>query len=264
MEKKIVFALVILAVALSSTFFVFQNRLFGTDVHAKLSGTMQIIVVPYFSPTSNLWKTVYAMADEHPGTIKYVIINPCSGPCGSVLTPDWDNVISVLKSKGVKTLGYIFSTSENFSNINYYMNGPEVPTDGIFFDSEGSTNNLANFKPYADYVHRLGGVVYINPGYNYTYVGDYLASGEADIANIYEIDSNSSHQIVSNKAYPPWKVSVIVGDINNSQEMKYNLSEIADKKIGISYMYADSYADLPTFFSNEVEQAASLKIRQEK
>lgn len=255
----------ILAVALTSAFFfVLQNRLSGTDVHTKPSGTMQIIVVPYFSPTSDLWKTVYGMADEYPGTIKYVIINPCSGPCGSVLTQDWDNVISVLKSKGVKTLGYIFSTSENFSNINYYMNGPKVQTDGIFFDSEGSTNNLANFKPYADYVHSLGGVVYINPGYNYTYVGDYLASGEADIANIYEIDSNSSHQIVSNEAYPPWKVSVIVGDINNSQEMKYHLSEIAGKKIGISYMYTDSYADLPSFFSNEVEQAASLKIRQEK
>lgn len=255
----------ILTVVLSSaSFFVLQNGVSSTDIHTKLSGTMQIIVVPYFSPTSNLWKTVYDVADEHPGTIRYVIINPCSGPCGSTMTQDWDNVISVLRSKGVKTLGYIFSTSENFSNINYYMNGPKVPTDGIFFDSEGSANNVVNFKPYADYVHSLGGVVYINPGYNYTYVGDYLASGEADIANIYEIDSNGSRQIVSNEAYPPWKVSVIVGDINNSQEMKYHMSEIAGKNIGISYMYADSYADLPSFFSNEVEQAASLKIQQEK
>ena len=226
---------------------------------------MQIIVVPYFAPDSKLWNVIYNAADEYPGTIKYVIINPCSGPCGPVLSQDWDNVIETLTNKGIKTLGYVYTTSENFSSINYYMKGPTVPTSGIFFDGEGSSDNEINFKQYADYVHHLGGIVYINPGYNYTYVNGYLISGDADVADIYEIDSNSSHQIELNKEYSPWKVSVIIGNITDSQEMNYDLSEIANKNIGISYLYTNpSYDELPTFFLDEIKQASSMKIQNGK
>jgi hypothetical protein len=259
--KSIIIALVV-SVALSGSiiFMLYKNDTTNAVVQ-KLNGTMQIVVVPYFDPTSPLWQVIYDEADKYPGTIKYVIINPCSGPCGSALPQDWENIILTLKSKKIKTLGYIFNNSESFSNIDYYMKNPQIPTDGIFFDNEGSIDDLAVFKTYADYVHHLGGIVYINPGYNYTYVDNYLKSGAADVANIHEIDSSNSHQIIANKEFSPWKISVIVGNVTSPQEMQYDLSDMADKGIGVSYMYVSSYGTLPEYFPDEVQQAAITQIQ---
>lgn len=227
----------------------------------KLNGTMELVVVPYFDPTSQLWQVIYDEADKYPGTIKYVIINPCSGPCGPALSQDWENIILTLKSKNIKTLGYIFNNSESFNNIDYYMKNPSIPTDGIFFDNEGSVDNLAGFKKYADYVHSLGGIVYINPGYDYAYVDSYLTSGVADVVDIHEIDSSDSRQIITNKEFSPWKISVIVGNVIDSQEMQYVISDVANKGIGITYMYVNSYGTLPEFFPDEVHKAAVTQVR---
>ncbi|HEX5456842.1 MAG TPA: spherulation-specific family 4 protein [Candidatus Nitrosotalea sp.] len=97
-----------------------------------------LVLVPYFDPADEDWQTIYSMADKYPGAIRYVIINPCSGPCDAPLSSDWQHAISILKSDGVKTLGYIFDNSQSIANIDYYMKNPKVPTDGIFFDNEGS------------------------------------------------------------------------------------------------------------------------------
>lgn len=242
-------------------FLMYKNNIFGMEVHPRINGTMQLIVVPYFPPTDPAWDVIYDQAKEYPGTIKYVIINPCSGPCGTTLSQDWEDVIAKLKERGVKSLGYVFNTSENFSNIDYYMKNPSVTTDGIFFDNEGSTDDLTNFKQYADYVHHLGGIVYINPGYNYTYVDTYVLSGVSDVANIYELGYVGSQQIGANRAIPHWENSVIVGNVTNPQQLKSELTEIANKGIGISYLYGDSYDTLPPYFSKEVEIAASTKVQ---
>src|SRR2546428_4715496 len=144
--------------------------------------TEGVLIVPYFSPTSSQWSLIYQQAIAHRGTIKYVIINPCSGPCSesNALSQDWQNVISTLKSNdpAIMTVGYIYYTSESTNAINYYMLNPSVKTDGIFFDGEGSTNHLSAFSPFASYVHGLAangrsGIVYINPGC-YCYSADYL------------------------------------------------------------------------------------------
>lgn len=259
LSQKILFLLAIAVIAFGALFLAYRSHS-DSYVQPGAKGMMEVIVVPYFPPSSDLWQTIYDEADKHPGTIKYVIINPCSGPCGASLPPDWEQVISNLKSRGVKTLGYIFNTSENFSNINYYMKDPKVKTDGIFFDNEGSTDDLKIFKGYADYVHRLGGLVYINPGYNYSYVGEYLTSGAADVANIHEIASTNSSQISSNKEFSPWQISVIVGNVTSAQEADSFISQIASKKIGTAYLYASSYNDLPGFFSEEIRQASVTKV----
>lgn len=120
---------------------------------------------------------------------------------------------------------------------------------------------MINFKPYADYVHHIGGIVYVNPGYDFAYVGDYLSSGEADVANIHEVDSNITNQLTSNNKFSPWQVSVIVGNISNSQEMQNDESEMAHKGIGITYMYADSYGGLPDYFADEIAHAAVTKVQ---
>src|SRR6185437_11997059 len=99
------------------------------------NNTIRMIVVAYFDPLDPQWQTIYAAADKYPKTIQYVIINPCSGPCGDSLSDDWKNVISNLKHRGIKTLGYVFNTAESIANIDYYMKS-SVPTDGIFFDNE--------------------------------------------------------------------------------------------------------------------------------
>ena len=67
--------------------------------------------------------------------------------------------MSNLKTKGIKTFGYLYYTTENMANIDYYMKDPAIKADGILFDGEGASDNLANFKQYSDYIHSLGGLV---------------------------------------------------------------------------------------------------------
>lgn len=224
--------------------------------------TLGIIVVPYFEPTSSKWHTIYQYADLYPNTIRYAIINPCSGPCSEPLSKEWQDVILVLKSKGIKTLGYIFDDSQSIANIDYYMKEADIPTDGIFFDNEGVIDNLARFKQYADYVHKLGGIVYINPGYNYPHLINYIKSGVVDTVNIYEIEVEKSHHISVNYDLPPSKLSVILGNISSIHEMKAKLAEIASNGIGTVYLYATSYDTLPTFFAQEVQSASVIPIKK--
>lgn len=223
--------------------------------------TVKMIIVPYFDPYDSQWDKIYEAADKYPNTIKYVIINPCSGPCGDSLSEDWQRVISNLKHRGIKTLGYVFNTSESIKNIDYYMKS-SVPTDGIFFDNESSTDNLKNFKQFSDHVHSLGGLVYINPGYNFPQVDSDITSGSTDIANIHEIESDKSHHILINEELPPAKLSVILGNVTSRDEMVSKLTEVASKGIGTVYVYGNSYSTLPEFFSDEVRQASITSIKQ--
>ena len=263
MNIKFILVAIIAIVTLSSLIVLMLYKTNAQDEveHQKPNGTMQLIVVPYFDPTNASWQTIYDQANKYPGTIKYVIVNPCSGPCGETLPQDWENVILTLKNKNVKTLGYIFNDSESFHNIDYYMKDAKVPTDRIFFDNEGSTDNLKSFKPYANYVHQLGGIVYINPGYNYSYVANFVKSKSTDVANIHEIYSSSFQHVVTNTAFSPWEINVIVGNVTNSQDMQSVLSDLGNKRIGVSYVYSDSYGDLPPFFPDEVQQASTTKVK---
>ena len=235
----------------------------NTSATGTLQQTIGIVVVPYFQPDDPQWNIIFKQADLYPGTIKYVIINPCSGPCGTTLSSDWQNIIAILKNKGIKTLGYIFDDSESFANIDYYMKASPVSTDGIFFDNEGSIDNLANFKQYAEYVHSLGGMVYINPGYNYPQVINYIKSGAVDVTNIHEMESSKSHYILVNDNLPPSKISVVLGNITDVQEMKTKLTEIASKGIGTVYLYSSSYDSLPPFFSEETQLASITPIKKQ-
>lgn len=131
--KKLGLSIMFAAIIIALSVFAFHYQVSGTVIHPRINDTMQILVVPYFSPTSYFWQTIYDQASMYPGTIKYVVINPCSGPCNTPLTQDWEDVIFKLKSENIKTLGYIFNTSENFRNIDYYLKDPQVPMDGIFF-----------------------------------------------------------------------------------------------------------------------------------
>ncbi len=222
--------------------------------------TMGIIIVPYFEAENPQWETIYQLADRYPGIIKYAIINPCSGPCDIPLSENWQHVISKLKNKNIKTLGYIFNNSESIVNIDYYMKRPDITTDGIFFDNEGSTNNLTNFKQYADYIHHLGGTVYINPGYNYPQVIDYVKSGMADVADIHEFGIDKHDYITGNYDVPPSKISVIIGNVYNISDMQTELTEISSKGVGISYIYSGSYDTLPPYLNEEIQKAASTSV----
>jgi len=226
---------------------------------ANKNKTINVIVVPYFDPKDPQWNVIYQAAERYPSTIKYAIINPCSGPCGSTLSYDWENIISVLKGKKIKTLGYIFDSSESFSNIDYYMKA-STPTDGIFFDNEGSQDNLNKFRQFADYVHALGGIVYINPGYNYPQVANYIKSGAVDVANIHEIEYDKSHHILINEQLPAEKLSVILGNVTSTPGMVEKLKEVASKGVGTIYIYGNSYNSLPPFFTEEIRQASMTTI----
>ncbi|HZS73142.1 MAG TPA: spherulation-specific family 4 protein [Candidatus Nitrosotalea sp.] len=264
MKKVLAAVFVISALSLVLLYSVLMK---GNDMHDYTitnmtgSSTVKMIVVPYFDPYDSQWDQIYAAADKYPNTIKYVIINPCSGPCGDSLSEDWQRIISNLKHRGIKTLGYVFNTSESIANIDYYMKS-QVPTDGIFFDNESSTDNLQNFKQFSDHVHSLGGIVYINPGYNFPQVDSYITSGSTDIANIHEIESDKSHHILFNEDLPPAKLSVILGNVTSNDEMVSKLTEVASKGIGTVYVYGDTYSALPPFFADEVRQASITPIKQ--
>src|SRR5438309_1783038 len=63
--------------------------------------TLGIIVVTYFDPTSKDWDLIYNLADNYSSTVRYVIINPCNGPCDTPLSSDWQSIISNLKARGI-------------------------------------------------------------------------------------------------------------------------------------------------------------------
>lgn len=224
------------------------------------SDNMHVIVVPYFEPSSRDWGLLYAEADRNPGVIKYAIINPCSGPCGKSLSAEWQQVILELKKREILTLGYIFDTSQSVENIDYYMKA-EIPTDGIFFDNEGSTDTIDRFTPYSEYVRNLGGLVYINPGFNYLHVSEYLKDEIVDVVNIYEFESSKSHYMDIDKSIHPRQVSAILGNVYSISEMVRMVHEASSAGIGTVYVYSDSYHGLPIFFSELVREAAVTKIR---
>jgi len=227
---------------------------------------MGILVVPYFPPTSTDWNVIYQQASAHPGAIKYIIINPCGGPCSgsNALSPDWQHVISALKSsdRGIQTFGYIYYTAESQSAIDYYMVNPAVKTDGILFDGEGSTDHLASFTPYATYVHSLKvnhhpGVVYINPGCN-CYSGEYLNGGAANLANIYENFLITPFNIPVPAGISPQRLSAVLNLVVTCSDMVSAMKAISNVKVGNAYVtYNPDYTTLPSYFPNEVYYAAT-------
>lgn len=226
------------------------------------TNNLQLVIVPYFEPTSPDWQLLYEQADRNPGVIKYAIINPCSGPCQEPLSPQWQQIIFELKKRDIKTLGYIFDSFQSIENIDYYMKEPTVTTDGIFFDNEGTSDTIERFKQYADHVHSLGGIVYINPGYNYPYIVNYLKNGLADVANVYEFESSKVHHMEAiDKGVNPRQLSAILGDVYSVSEMKRMLSETAGVGIGTVYVYSDSYYGLPSFFLDLIKETSVTKIQ---
>jgi hypothetical protein len=226
----------------------------------SLNTKLGVIIVPYFEPKKQDWEILYAEADKYPNIIRYVIINPCSGPCDEPLSSDWQQIISKLKSRNIKTLGYIFDTFQNKKNIDYYMIEPQITTDGIFFDNEGSSNTIDKFRQYANYVHELGGIVYINPGFNYSYLDNYLKEGLVDVINMYEFESSKSHHINLEDDLQPQQISVIIGDVFTISEMKQMLYQLSQSGVGIIYVYSDSYYQLPSFFPELIKEAADITI----
>lgn len=221
---------------------------------------MHIIVVPYFETSNSDWKVLYDEADKNPGVIKYAIINPCSGPCGKSLSAEWQQIISELRKRDIKTLGYIFDTLQSIENIDHYMKAP-VPTDGIFFDNEGSTYTIDKFRQYAKYVHNLGGIVYINPGFNYPYIMEYIEGDLVDVTNIYEFESSKSHHMEIDKNIHPSKLSAILGNVFSVSEMIQMVHETAETGIGTVFVYSDSYYGLPRFFPELVREAAVTRVQ---
>ena len=138
------------------------------------------------------------------------------------------------------------------------MKIPEVRTDGIFFDKEGSSDNLADFMQYADYIHESGGIVFINPGYNYPAVIKYLDSGAVDVANIYESGLKRLFQMSVPAGVTPEKLSAIVKGVNKDVDLQKAISQVAEKDVGNIYVTSRSYTDLPPYFDKEVRIVANF------
>ena len=64
------------------------TKIVNTSATGTLQQTIGIVVVPYFQPSDSQWNIIFKQTDLYPGTIKYVIINPCSGSCVTRLPSD--------------------------------------------------------------------------------------------------------------------------------------------------------------------------------
>jgi len=257
-EKNSILALISVSFLISAFL---AGTILASNPLAEAQGTtMGIVAIPYFPPADLSWNTVFKQADAYPGTIKYAIINPCSGPCAEPLSQDWQNIIQKLASRGIISLGYVYYTEESLASIDYFMKDPATKTDGIFFDGEGAAEDLAPFRQYSDYIHGMGGIVYINPGYNYPPVKKYLNEGVADVANIYEGSLSRTIQISVPADISPEKLSVIITNANKEKDMQKALSEVAAKGIGNVYVTSKSYIALPSYFAKEIQKASTTPV----
>lgn len=219
------------------------------DVNNKLS--MHLIVIPYFSPNHPDWEIIFDEAEKHPGVIRYIVINPCSGPCQHPLSEDWQEIIAKSKSRGIKPLGYVFDNAQTFDNVDYYMKDPKIKTSGMFFDNEGSTNRLVDFKKYSDYVRSLDGIVYINPGYNYNHLSLYSQQNVFDVINLYEFGLENIEHVTIPDYIQNNKTSVILGNAK-LDDLANILEEMNNHDIRTIYIYNDTYQSIPDFFSELV------------
>jgi len=255
-EKNIPFLVTGSVMILIVFFIIPQNPLNSLSENLDLPNKhnkVNLIVVAYFDTNHSDWNVLFQIIEKYPNVIWYVIINPCSGPCPDPLSDNWQKIISRLKDDKVKTLGYIFDTDQSTENIDYYMKNSKIKTDGIFFDNEGSKNNVENFKKYSNYVRSLGGIVFINPGYNFNHLDDYVEEEVADVINLYEFDVVHFNSIMVNYKESSSRFSTILGNFTEPDKMEETLTKLLAKGITTVYLYDHSYQQLPFFFEDLVQ-----------
>lgn len=253
-----------MSVAANSNLVVLQRAI------AAKYGPMSIFVVPY-TTNQNQWNTI--IQSQLGNTLKYVIINPNSGPYITDWS-FWDTNVNALKAKNIEPVGYIYYTDSNIPDeISTYL---KHGIKSIMFDGEGQKDNLSQFEAYACTVHNNGGITYINPGYAYAPVSSYLSATDnnpncpggsstryaVDVANVYEGGFARIKQIViptlTDGSKPdPSRLSSIVNDIAKSTKtMAQSMDQIQLKGIGITYINGAIYTrNLPPYFSQEVSYA---------
>ncbi|KAF2705056.1 hypothetical protein K504DRAFT_449107 [Pleomassaria siparia CBS 279.74] len=121
---------------------------------------MSILLPLYVYPTTGAWDPLYAAAKLHPDVEFTAVVNPCSGPCISLLPdPVYLNEIPKLKAFGnIRTLGYVATNytekglSQVLAEIDSYANWPKttnntkMKVDGIFFDETPSVYEADRYQ----------------------------------------------------------------------------------------------------------------------
>lgn len=132
--------------------------------HRRASAIQTVVVPAYFLPGRN-WDI--ALRDS--GSIRYIILNPLSGP-GSAVDGGYVNVVSQARKAGVAILGYVDTA---FAKRDIDIVEQEVSRyrewyaiDGVFFDQTSPTKaHLSYYRRLARYTRQTpGSVVAFNPG----------------------------------------------------------------------------------------------------
>jgi len=126
-------------------------------------------MIPLYTYPGSTWTNVIAVENANPGVPIVAIINPNSGPGGS-MDPNYVSGILSLQAAGVVVIGYVptgygsRSISEVESMVNDYKSW--YPVTGIFFDE---MSNVAGYEGYYStlnaYANSLGLTYTVgNPG----------------------------------------------------------------------------------------------------
>lgn len=169
--------------------------------------TSAVLVPAYVYPLPGAWNTLYSAVAKYPAVTFHIIINPNTGPGGSVPDASYEVALQTLREySNVVLLGYVHtswttrSTDLVFADINAYANWATkgYALDGIFFDeaiqqlTSAAYTYMANITCYAkETIHTSAlnsiPMVYFNPGaipdVRYYTLADYISVFEDSFAN---------------------------------------------------------------------------------
>lgn len=126
---------------------------------------MPVVVPGYVDPSNTAyWHGVLEAAP----TVRDVILNPSNGP-GSVAQPGYRTLLTQLRGRGIRVLGYVVtgaghrSRSAVQADIARWRSFYGVTS--VFFDeASAAMADLGTYRDYAATVHEAGGVAVLNPG----------------------------------------------------------------------------------------------------
>jgi hypothetical protein len=228
----------------------------GTNMQAADAATAAGIMVPLYTYPGGTWDKVAETKNDHPDVPIVAIVNPASGPGGSI-DSNYASGIDELKDAGVIVLGYVSTAYTGRSltavkgDIDKWDSWYNV--EGIFFDEQ---TNWAGGESYytqaGDYAESKGlGFTVGNPGANS--LQSYLST--VDVVLIYE-----SPGLPNLDNYDSWSSS----DNGQLGMIPFSVSSLptswledATELVGWVYVTSDSlpnpWDSLPSYFDDMAE-----------
>lgn len=217
---------------------------------------VQIVVPGYVEPSAvAYWHTVIGSVP----TVRDVILNPSNGP-GPVAHTDYRTLVTQLRERGIRVLGYIAtgqgdrSRSAVEADVTRWRSFYGV--NSVFFDEASEkAADLGLYRDYADRVHGDGGIAVLNPGVvpaqGYFAFADAVVTFE-DSATRYMRAPRNPAWLSTEPREKVWNILIGVPRDRLTQV----LDRVTTQNAGEVYITDDDvpnpYDQLPSFWTQEV------------